>query len=58
MAEKKEEAKELSEAELVEAAQKINKDKETKFITEYNALCEKYGMQIQPQLTLTVARNK
>jgi len=50
--------KELSEQELLEAAQKISKEKEAKFIEEYNELCTKYGLQISPQMTLVVTRTK
>lgn len=50
--------KELSEQELLEAAQKLNKEKEANFLTEYSELCNKYGMQISPQMTLVVTRTK
>lgn len=49
---------ESSKEELLAAAQKLAKEEETKFIEEYNELCQKYGLQISPQMTLVVNRTK
>jgi hypothetical protein len=43
---------------LLVEAQALAKEEETRFIEEYNALCARYGLQIQPQMTLVVTRTK
>lgn len=50
--------KDLTEQELLEKAQAISQRKRDEFVREYNAICEKYGMVIEPKIQLEVRQTK
>lgn len=58
MADKKTPEPSKTKEQLLVEAQALAKEEETKFIEEYNALCNKFGLHIQPQMTLVVTRTK
>lgn len=49
-----EENKDLTEEELLEKAQAISQRKRDEFAREYNALCDKYNLVIEPSIQLQV----
>lgn len=56
MSEETKEVTTKTKEELLKEAQVLEDGERAKFVDEYNALCEKYGFIIQPQISLQVDR--